>query len=117
MLIYGLIGTIGNPLPKYGSYLQATVLLSNFIRLIVIGAGIYALINFVTAGIGFISSAGNPEGIQRAWSKIYQSMIGLSIVTISFAFAALLGMLLFGSPSAILQPEITGPVAPPPPGP
>lgn len=109
MIIYGLIGNIGNPLPAYGSYLSATVLLSNIIRLIVLGAGIYALINFVTAGISYINSAGNPEGVQRAWAKIYQSIIGLVIVVLSFVFAAILGMLLYGNPSAILQPTITGP--------
>ena len=109
MSLFQLIGTIGNPLPSYGSYLSATKLLSNIIRLLIVGAGLYALVNFVIAGIGFINSAGNPEGIQKSWAKIYKSVIGLSVVMLSFAFAALLGLLLYGDPSAILQPEITGP--------
>jgi hypothetical protein len=107
--LFQLIGTIDNPLPSYGSYLSATRLLSNIIRLLIVGAGLYALVNFVIAGIGFINSAGNPEGIQKSWAKIYQSIIGLAVVMLSFAFAAILGMLLYGNPSAILQPEITGP--------
>lgn len=105
----GLIGTIDNPLPSYGSYLSATLFLSNIIRLITIGAGIFAFVNFVIAGIGFISSAGNPEAIQRSWAKIYQSLIGISVVVLAFAFAGLLGLLLFGSATAILTPTITGP--------
>jgi len=109
MIIFGLIGRIENPMPSYGSYLSATVFLSNIIRLITIGAGLYAFINFVIAGIGFISSAGNPEAIQHAWARIWQSLIGISVVVLAFAFAGLLGMLLFGSATAILQPTVTGP--------
>jgi hypothetical protein len=104
-----LIGKIANPLPKYGGYLAATKLLSNIIRLIIVGGGIYALINFVLAGIGFIGAAGNPERVSSAWAKIYQSIIGLSVITLSFVFAGLLGELLFGSWNAILRPQITGP--------
>ena len=109
MGIIGLIGTIDNPLPSYGSVGSSTLLLSNIIRLLTIGAGIYAFLNFVIAGIGFISASGNPEAIQRSWSRIYQSLVGVSIVILAFAFAGLLGQLLFGNPSAILQPTITGP--------
>lgn len=109
MGILGLIGPIENPLPAYEGYEAATRLLSNILRLIMIGGGIFALINFVIAGLGFISSAGNPERIQASWSRIYQSLIGLSVMTLSFAFAALLGILLFNEWSAFLVPTITGP--------
>ncbi len=107
--IIGIFGTIGNPLPAYQNYTYATVFLSHIIRLITIGAGLFAFINFVFAGIGFISSAGNPESIQRAWAKIYQSFIGICVVILSFVFAGLLGLLLYGNASAILTPTITGP--------
>ncbi|OGY19048.1 MAG: hypothetical protein A2900_00880 [Candidatus Chisholmbacteria bacterium RIFCSPLOWO2_01_FULL_50_28] len=109
MGIIGLIGNIGNPLPAYGSYLSATLLLSNIIRIVTIFAGIYAFINIVMAGIGFIGASGNPEAIQRSWQKIYQSLIGLAVVIVSFAIAGLLGLLLYGSADAILRPTITGP--------
>lgn len=110
-MLFDLIGTIGNPLGSGRGYQTATSLLSNIIRLMTVGAGIYALINFVIAGIGFISAAGNPEAVQRAWARIYQSFIGLSVIALSFAFAGLLGQLLFGRWNAFLQPEITGPGA------
>lgn len=111
MTVIGLIGSITNPLPAYGSYLSATVFLSNIIRLITIAAGVFAMVNFVLAGIGYIQSAGNPEGVQRAWQKIYMSVIGVSVIILSFAFAALLGQLLYGDVNAILKPKITGPGA------
>ncbi|MCH7951616.1 hypothetical protein IH980_02700 [Patescibacteria group bacterium] len=111
MMIFDLIGTIGDPLtgPLAGGAGKATLLLSGFIRLLTIAAGIYMMINFILGGIGYISSAGNPEGIQHAWQRIYRSMIGLAIVILSFAFAGLLGLLLYGNATAILSPEITGP--------
>jgi len=41
MGIIGLIGNIGNPLPAYGSYLSATLLLSNIIRIVSTALGVY----------------------------------------------------------------------------
>ena len=111
MPIAALIGTIKDPLTGRlaGGVSSATLLLGAFIRLLTIGAGLYAFLNFVVAGIGFISSGGNPQGIQQAWAKIYQSLIGLSVVILSFVFAGLLGLIFFGSATAILIPKITGP--------
>jgi hypothetical protein len=105
-----LIGDISNPLPSYPEgYPQITYFLSLVLRLITIAAGLYALINFVIAGIGFISAGGNPDAVQRSWSKIYQTMIGVSVIALSYALAGVLGQLLFGSPGAILSPTIYGP--------
>jgi hypothetical protein len=107
-----LIGNITDPFagePLEGGVIRATSLLAAIIRLITIGGGIYALLNLAMAGISFISSAGSPETIQRAWARIYQSIIGLSVIVLSFVFAGLLGMILFGNPSAIIDPVISGP--------
>ena len=84
-------------------------LFNNILRLLIVGAGIFALLNFILAGYQFISANGDPKLINLAWAKIWQSMVGLLIIAISFAFAALLGQLLFGSPTAILKPSIYGP--------
>lgn len=115
MIAYGFIGTIGtvgDPFttgPLVGGAGKATVLISSIIRLITIAAGIYAFVNFLTAGIGYISAAGNPEKVSAAWARIYQSLIGISVVILAFAFAGLLGLLLYGNAGAILNPKISGP--------
>lgn len=112
MTFFGIIGNVGDPITSgslSGGLINATRLLSAIIRAITVAAGVWALINFVLAGFGYVTSGGNPENIKNAWSKIYQSVIGLSIIMLSFAFAGLLGRLLFGSYSAILTPEIIGP--------
>jgi hypothetical protein len=84
-------------------------LFNNILRLLIVGAGIYALLNFILAGYSFMSASGDPKKIELAWAKIWQSIVGLFIIAISFALAALLGQLLFGEPTAILNPKIYGP--------
>lgn len=85
------------------------VLFNNILRLLIIIGGIYTLLNFILAGFQFISAGGDPKKIEAAWAKIWQSMIGLLIIVVSFALAALLGQILFHSPTAILNPRIYGP--------
>jgi hypothetical protein len=84
-------------------------LFNNLLRLLIVGGGIYALLNFIIAGYSFMSANNDPKKIDLAWAKIWQSMVGLLIIAISFALAALLGQILFHSPTAILNPKIYGP--------
>lgn len=92
-----------------GSPSGLIMLFNNILRLLIVVAGIYALLNFILAGYQFMSAGGDPKLIEKAWAKIWQSMVGLLIIAISFALAALLGQLLFGNPTAILNPKIYGP--------
>jgi hypothetical protein len=85
------------------------MLFNNILRLLIVVAGIYALLNFILAGYQFMSAGGDPKLIEKAWAKIWQSMVGLLIIAVAFVFAALLGKLLFGSSTAILNPTIYGP--------
>ena len=85
------------------------ILFNNILRLLIVVAGIYALLNFILAGYAFMSAGGDPKLIDKAWAKIWQSLVGLLIIAISFALTALIGQLLFGSPTAILNPTIYGP--------
>ncbi|MBU0619172.1 hypothetical protein KKD62_02970 [Patescibacteria group bacterium] len=121
-----IFGSVDMPpgVEKYG-ILQAGGLisfLSNIIKLISIGAGIFSLVNLVLAGLGFIGSSGDPKKTAAAWEKIWMSLIGLLIIVSSFVLAAIIGYIIFGSVNAILIPQIygpdLGPAAPPvhPPG-
>jgi hypothetical protein len=107
----GPFGTIVDPIN--GSTLtgpaRLVVLMRNVLRLIFLVAGIYAFIRIVLAGLKFISSSGDPKGIQAAWEAIWQSLLGLVIIVSSFVIAALAGQLLFGRWDAILNPTIYGP--------
>lgn len=83
--------------------------LNNIFKLIVLFAGLFAIVNFILAGYGIMGAAGDPEKMSKAQSKIWNSIIGLILIVASFAFAALLGWMLFKDTYAILNLKIYGP--------
>lgn len=100
-----------NPPPgvaKYGSD-GITTFISNMVKLLIVGAGIFALFNLVTAGYSFMSAGGDPKKIADAWSKIWQTLLGLLVAAGSVVLAAIFGRLIFGNPNALLQITIFGP--------
>ena len=82
-------------------------LLNIVLRLIFIFAGIWALLNIIIAGISFISAGGDAKKVASAWARIWQSLLGLVIIVSSFLLAAVIGILLFGDPTAILAPKLS----------
>lgn len=84
-------------------------LISTMLKLLVVLGGIWALINIIFAGYGFISAGGDPKAIEKAWAKIWQSMVGLLFIAGAFVIAAVIGQLIFGDPSVILNPKVYGP--------
>lgn len=82
---------------------------NNIVRLMVVIGGLYAFLNLIIAGYDFLSAGGDQKLFAKAWAKIWQSMIGLLIMLASFLLAAIFGQLLFGNPTAILNPKIYGP--------
>lgn len=95
---------------KYGSYETGlTAFISNIIKFLTIVAGLWALINFVMAGLQYISSQGDPKAVEQAWGKIWMSLIGLIIIATAYGLIALLSYLLFGDVGLILRPRIYGP--------
>ena len=90
-----------------GGQLTGFILLFNSIlRIIFIIAGIWALFNIIIAGISFISAGGDAKKVAQAWSRIWQSLLGLVIIVSSFLLAAIIGILLFKDPAAILNPKL-----------
>ena len=79
------------------------------LRLIITLAGLYAFLNIIIAGYQFMSAGGDSKKIGEAWSRIWQSLMGLLLVAGSFVLAAIFGWLLFGDARAILHPSIYGP--------
>lgn len=84
-------------------------LLSNIVKLLIVVAGLYFLLNLISAGYQFISAGGNPKAIESAWARIWQSLVGLIVIAGSFVLAAIFGYLIFGDATAILKPKIYGP--------
>lgn len=108
-----IIGTVPNPLPAYGDVSNQgggiVGLLSNILRLVFVGAGIYALVNLIIAGFQYMTAGGDAKILTAAWNRIWQTLLGLIIIVGSFALAALFGYLIFGDAGYILNPVIYGP--------
>jgi hypothetical protein len=113
------LGNINNPFTRFpgsqygelGSDAGPVALLSNVLRLVSVGAGVFAFINIIIAGITYVSSAGNPEKTAGALGRINMSLIGLVIIAGANILAAIIGQVLFGSWTAIINPTIYGPGA------
>lgn len=103
-------GTVSPPPTGYGGVFSGLVpFLNNILRLLFVIAGLFAFFNLVIAGFQFMSAGGDSKAIEKAWSRIWQSLIGLLIIVGSFLLAAIFGYILFGDATAILQPKIWGP--------
>lgn len=80
------------------------------LKTLIMGAGIYAVINILLAGYAFISASGDPKRISDASSKIWHSVLGFVIAAGAFVIAGIIGQILFGDPDAILQLKYFTPI-------
>lgn len=109
-----IVGSVTSPLPSAyksltGSNGGLILFFSNILRLVFVVAGIWAFLNFIIAGFQYMNAGGDAKAVSAAWDRIWQSLVGLVIIVGSFAAAALMGQLLFGDPTFILNPKIYGP--------
>jgi len=89
-----------NPAQGIGALVQ------KIIWVLIVGAGIYALFNFILAGYEFMSAGDDAKKVAGAWAKIWQTALGLGIAAGSFVLAAIFGWIIFGDPTFILNPSI-----------
>lgn len=95
---------------KYGSFeIGLIAFANNLLKLLILGAGVFAFLNVIAAGYSFLGAGGDPKKVEGAWAKIWQSLLGLLFVAGSFVLAAIFGWLVFKDPTAILFPKIYGP--------
>lgn len=92
-----------------GQLTGVMVLLNSILKIAFIFAGLWAFINFIVAGYGFLSAGGDAKAVGKAWDRIWQSFVGLLVIVASFLLAAIAGMLLFGDATAILNPKLPTP--------
>jgi len=101
------VGTINAPTSsRLTDISQIGGVLGAVMKTLVLGAGIYAVFNFILAGYAYISSSGDPKGIQMATAKIWQSIIGLVVAAGALVLAGILGRVLFGNPRALIEVQI-----------
>jgi len=111
LVLSDVIGHVTPPSSfKYGSIEGGLGrFLNNIFVLITVGAGLFALVNFLTAGYAYMGAKGDEKKMEEAWAKIWQSLVGLLIIGLAFLLAALVGIIFFGDAGFILHPKIYGP--------
>lgn len=103
-------GTIKSPIEKYGSVdTGLPSFITNVITVIFAAAGLFAFFNLMFAGFSYITAAGDPKKIEAATHSINMSLMGLVIMVGAAAITGVVSFILFGSATAILAPNITGP--------
>lgn len=113
MTIFSFFGNISPPpgVSQYGGTGGEGLIkfLNNILKLLIVVGGLIALFNFIIAGYQFMTAAGDTQKVNKAFEKIWLSLIGLIITAGSFTLAAVFGQLIFGSWDAILAPKIYEP--------
>lgn len=92
--------------PTTGELTGIMVFLNSLLRIVFVVAGLWGFLNLIIAGFGFLTAGGDPKSVTKAWDRIWQSLIGLIIIVSSFLIAAIIGILFFKDPTAILQPKL-----------
>jgi hypothetical protein len=106
-----IIGEVNPPpgVENIGGGIEGIPIFVNMIlRLLIVGAGIYAVFNLVIAGYAFMSAGDDPKKVAGAWAKIWQTLMGLAFAAGAFVLAAIFGKILFNDYNALLQFKIFG---------
>ncbi len=106
-------GSIKSPITGYGSVQSGLpAFISNIVRVIFVAAGLFAFFNLIFAGFTYITAAGDKQKIEKALVSINMSLTGLVIIVAASIVTGIVSFILFGSPTAILAPNIVGPGTP-----
>ena len=95
---------------KTGGSIGVIIFASRALQLVTIGAGIWVLFNIIMAGLQLVSAGGKADAYSKAIDKITMSVVGIGIIVASYTVAALIGLLLYGDATYILNPKISGPI-------
>ena len=103
----GIFGNIENP-TSYDSVKGQGLFtfLSNIFKFAAVAGGIYMIVQLIMAGFDYISASGDAKKTEAAWSKIWQSLLGMVIISAAFIIAGLIGRF---TGIDILNPQIQGP--------
>jgi hypothetical protein len=85
------------------------VIINSLVKLAIVMAGVYTFWNLIVAGYGFLNAGGEAKAVAKAWDRIWQSLLGLTIVASSFVLAAIFGKLIFNDATILISPVIFAP--------
>ena len=102
----GVVGTLTAPESVVKAPSDAGKFMSAIISFIVVVAGVYALWQLLTGGLGYVTSNGDKVKDQEYNHKMLMAILGLCVIGASFIIAAVVSKLLFGNSSVIFSPTL-----------
>jgi hypothetical protein len=94
---------IGTGIDASGKLVGPMVFLNTILKLVFAVGGLWAFFNIVLAGFGFMTAGGDPKQFGKAWDRIWQSLLGLFVIVMSFLLAAIIGIIFFKNPAYLFN--------------
>lgn len=82
---------LGGCTPAFNQLSDVFLIALAILNILLIVAGLLAVISIIIAGIEYIVATGNPEKITNARKRIINSLVGLGIAMISAAVVSFIG--------------------------
>jgi succinate dehydrogenase/fumarate reductase cytochrome b subunit len=87
------IGNIENPVPNSSIFTNTQgeglfMLISSVLKIAGMIAGVFFVVQIILAGFAYMSANGDPKKTEAAWTKIWQSLIGIILVASAFVIAS-----------------------------
>lgn len=82
------------------------IFVSNIIKFASVVAGVWVLFNFITAGFTYITANGDSSAYSKIGEKLALSATGLLLIVASYTIAGIIGLLVFGDATYIINPQI-----------
>jgi hypothetical protein len=102
------MGTIEPPVAGNPYFAEGGLFLfiGNIFKLAGTIGGLFFIIQVITAGYEYITAGGDSKKIDAAWSKIWQSILGIIIIASAFTLAGVIERI---TGISILTPKLYGP--------
>lgn len=101
-----VVGTINPPQAIIKNVTDTNNFISVIVRFVTVIAGLYSMWQFITGGIGYISSGGDKGKVQQSTQQINMAILGLVTIGISFILGSIIGRLLFGPTFDLFNPVL-----------
>lgn len=89
-----------------GNNIGLLIFVSNMIKVASIVAGLWVMFNFISAGFTYITANGDSSAYSKIGEKLSLSVSGLVLIVAAYTIAGILGLIIFGDPTYIINPKI-----------
>lgn len=89
-----------------GNNIGLLIFISNMIKVVSIVAGVWVMFNFIIAGFTYITANGDSSAYSKIGEKLSLSVSGLVLIVAAYTIAGILGLIIFGDATYIINPQI-----------